>query len=48
MLVSQLVPGSGYFKILTKKKKDNTFSWVHFVHRLDKKKELISILLSER
>ena len=39
MLVSQLLPGSGYFKLLAKKKHDNSFEWVHFVERLDKKKE---------
>jgi hypothetical protein len=41
MLVSQLVPGSGYYKLLAKKKKDNSFEWVHFVERLDKKKEKV-------
>lgn len=39
MLVSQLVPGSGYFKMLAKKKRNGHFEWVHFVERLDKKKE---------
>jgi hypothetical protein len=39
MLVSQLVPGSGYFKLLAKKKKNSHFEWVHFVERLDKRKE---------
>jgi hypothetical protein len=39
MRVSQLVPGSGFFKLLAKKKKNGNFEWVHFVERLDKRKE---------
>lgn len=39
MFVSQAIPNHGYYKFLAKKKIDDTFEWVHFIERFDKRKE---------
>ena len=41
MCVSQFIPGTGYYKFLAKKRKDKKYEWVHFVERVDKRKEKV-------
>jgi hypothetical protein len=38
-LVSAYIPGTGYYKFLSKQKTDQTFAWVHFVERVNGSKE---------
>lgn len=38
-LVSGYIPGTGYYKFLSKQKTDSTFAWVHFVERVNGNKE---------
>ena len=41
MWVSPLIPGTGFYKLLAKRKPDGTCEWVHFLQREDgSKKEL--------
>jgi hypothetical protein len=38
-LVSSYVPGTGYYKFLSKQKSNGTYEWVHFVERVNGNKE---------
>lgn len=38
-LVSSYIPGTGYYKFLSKQKKNGEFDWVHFVERVNGSKE---------
>ena len=40
-LVSSYVPGTGYYKFLSKQKKDGTYEWAHFVERVNGNKEKV-------
>lgn len=41
MWVSPLIPGTGFYKLLAKRKVDGTYEWVHFLQRENgSKKEL--------
>ena len=39
MWISKHIPGTGYYKLLAKEKKDGTCEWVHFIQRDDGTKE---------
>ena len=39
MCISGLLPQNGYYKFLAKRKADGKYEWVHFIERLDKRKE---------
>ncbi len=39
MCISQAIPNHGYYKFLAKKKINDTFEWIHFNERFDKRKE---------
>ena len=38
-LISNLIPGTGFYKFLSKQKADKTFAWVHFTERVNGNKE---------
>jgi hypothetical protein len=38
-LISSYLPGTGFYKLLSKQKADKSFTWVHFVERVNGKKE---------
>jgi len=38
-LISSYIPGTGYYKFLSKQKADGTCEWVHFVERVNGNKE---------
>jgi hypothetical protein len=40
-LISGHIEGTGRYKLLAKKKKDGTFSWVHFIQRLNGNKDIV-------
>lgn len=40
-LVSNYIPGTGYYKFLSKQKADGTCEWVHFVERVNGNKEKV-------
>ena len=39
MCVSRLLPQNGYYKFLAKRRADGKYEWVHFIERIDKRKE---------
>jgi hypothetical protein len=41
MWITSLIPTIGFYKLLAKKKKDNTFEWVHFIERENSTKEVL-------
>lgn len=41
MLISSYLPGSGFYKFLSKQKADKTFAWAHFVERVNSNKEKV-------
>ena len=41
MLISSYLPGSGFYKFLSKQKADKTFSWAHFIERVNGNKEKV-------
>jgi len=41
MWVTPTIPGTGFYKLFAKKKKDGTYEWAHFIQRDDGRKERI-------
>jgi hypothetical protein len=41
MWATPTIPGSGYYKLLAKKKTDGTYEWAHFIQREDGRKERV-------
>ena len=39
--ITPYIPEVGMYKLLAKKKKDGTFSWVHFIQRLNGNKDIV-------
>lgn len=41
MWITPLIPGTGFYKLLAKKKKDGTFEWVQLIQRENGEKKII-------
>jgi hypothetical protein len=41
MWATPTIPGSGFYKLLAKKKIDGTYEWAHFIQREDGRKERV-------
>lgn len=39
--ITPYIPEVGMYKLLAKKKKDGTFSWIHFIQRLNGNKDIV-------
>jgi hypothetical protein len=40
-LISSFIPGTGFYKFLSKQKADKTFAWVHFTERVNGNKDSV-------
>jgi len=41
MWITPLIPGTGQYKFLAKKKKDGTFEWAQLIQRISGEKEIV-------
>lgn len=39
--ITPYIPEVGMYKLLAKKKKDGTFAWIHFIQRLNGRKDIV-------